>query len=99
VKTLPKYTLYPCFFPTDEFDNIQVPPPLRPPLMLQTSSLLIRQFIYHGSYGGAFRARALHCDGDRVDSGTGSSVVIKRLDLHAVPTKQYAHELLKSNKM
>jgi hypothetical protein len=53
----------------------------------------MHQFIYHGSYGGAFRARALLSNG--VDSGASSSVVIKRLDLHAVPAKQYANESLK----
>lgn len=80
-----KYTLYPCYFPTEEFDNIQaVAHPSFIPLPQSLTSLII-QFIYHGSYGGAFRARPLSCN-----SGCGMpSVVIKRLDLHAVSAKQY----------
>ena len=86
-KAMTKYTLYPCYFPPEEFDNIQVRilHSLKP--RTHILKLPIVQFIYHGSYGGAFRARPLGCNSNY---GSMSSVVIKRLDLHAVPAKQYA---------
>ena len=51
------------------------------------------QFIYHGSYGGAFRATFHNAKGRNTHEETHTNgritVVIKRLDLHAVPSRQY----------
>jgi len=118
-----RYTLYPCYFPPDEFGDIQAPPPLSFPPKLRipnpnfTSPLNpkpktqnpkpkpktqnpkpqtpnpIPQFIYHGSYGGAFRATFHNAKGrnthEEAHTNGRITVVIKRLDLHAVPSRQY----------